>query len=859
MNVSVEPITSQSPIKRALRAVEAMQAKLEAIEYARREPIAIVGMGCRFPGGADTPEAFWQLLHNGVDAISEVPDDRWSVEQYYHPHPDTPGKISTRYGGFLDNVNRFNPQFFGISAREANSMDPQQRLLLEVSWEALEYANLPAQKLSNSLTGVFVGIYMNDYSRVIAQTGDASQIDAFYASGNSMSVAAGRLSHTLGLQGPCLAVDTACSSALVTLHLACQSLRQRECHTALAGGVSLILSPESSIALSQTRMLNPDGRCKTFDAAANGFVKGEGCGVVILKRLSDAIASSDNILGIIRGSAINHNGRSSSLIAPNGLSQQAVIRQALDNAQVKPEQVSYVEVQGTGTALGESVEVAALGAVLGQNRSANQPLMMGSVKTNIGHLEAASGMASLIKVILALQHHEIPPHLHFNQPNPHINWNDLPLQVPTQPTAWQASGKPRIAGINSFGFSGTNAHLVIEEAPIQSPKTTAFERPVHLFTLSAKTEEALGELTQRYVQYLTQKPNLKLADICFSANTGRSHFPYRLAVVAASTTELLTQLTAWGTNQQPLPSTPVTTPPKIAFFLPGLELNSPEIGYQLYQTQPLFRQALEECNQILQSSLEVPLLEVLYSPQNSDLLSKETLYHFAAVFSLQYALFQLWKSWGIEPAVIMGCDVGEYVAACVAGVFSLEDALQLIVSRSRLTDAISKADNNSHFSRKADQQICESIHYSLPQIPLVSRLTGQLISTEIATVDYWCNHLQSTVDSKNSFNTLKQQNCDVILQLGWGQNLPEIDENLLSSLHPDKPDWQPLMQSLKTLYLQGAKINWEGFERNYQHQHLQLPTYPWQRQRYWVDSHQTVVEKKQKLTLYYNNWKRLAF
>lgn len=529
-------------------ALEAMQAKLDALEYAKKEPIAIIGMGCRFPGGADNPEAFWQLLREGVDAITDVPSYRWNIEAFYDPNPDIPGKIYTRKGGFLNQVDTFNPQFFGISATEAKSLDPQQRLLLEVGWEALENANQPSEKLLNSLTGVFIGICSNDYNNMIWKAGGATQVDAFCATGNALSVAAGRLSYALGLKGPSLAIDTACSSSLVAVHMACQHLRNQECNLALAGGVHLLLSPETSVAFARTRMLDPDGRCKTFDADANGYVRGEGCGVVILKRMSDALADGDNILAVIRGSAVNHNGRSSSLVAPNGPSQQTLIRQTLENAGVEPSQVSYVEVQGTGTSLGQPIEVEALAAVYGENRNQDNLLVIGSVKTNIGHLEAASGMASIIKVILAMQHQQIPPHLHFHRPNPYIEWDKLPVTVPTQLTPWNVEGK-RLAGVSAFGFSGTNAHVLLESASLkENPKS--LEPCLHLLTLSAKTEESLIGLAQQYEKYLTSNLELDLGDICFTANTRRSQFQYRLGIIASSTTELASKLTASITGKE---------------------------------------------------------------------------------------------------------------------------------------------------------------------------------------------------------------------------------------------------------------------------------------------------------------------
>jgi acyl transferase domain-containing protein len=535
--------TTLSPVKRALMALEAMQTKLDALEYAKREPIAIIGMGCRFPGGADSPEAFWQILRDGTDAITDVPEDRWDMEAFYDSNPDIPGKIYTRKGGFLSQVDTFNPQFFGICATEAKSLDPQQRLLLEVSWEALENANQPSEKLHNSLTGVFIGICSNDYNNMIWK-GGATQVDAFCATGNALSIAAGRISYALGLKGPSLAIDTACSSSLVALHLACQQLRNRECNLALAGGVHLLLSPETSVAFARTRMLDPDGRCKTFDADANGYVRGEGCGVIILKRLSDALADGDNIAAVIRGSAVNHNGRSSSLVAPHGPSQQTLIRQALENAGVEASQVSYVEVQGTGTSLGQPIEVEALGAVYCKNRTQDNPLVISSVKTNIGHLEAASGMASLIKVILAMQHQKIPPHLHFHRPNPYIDWDKLPVKVPTELLPWKSGEDKRFAGVSAFGFSGTNAHILLESAPLKEhPKSS--KSGLQLLTLSAKTQESLVELTKQYVKYLGSHLELNLGDICFTANTRRSHFQYRLAVIASSTDELANKLSAF--------------------------------------------------------------------------------------------------------------------------------------------------------------------------------------------------------------------------------------------------------------------------------------------------------------------------
>lgn len=826
--------SSPSPIKQALRAIEILEAKLDALKNAQREPIAIVGTGCRFPGGAENPEAFWRLLHNGVDAITEVPAERWDWEKYYAPEPDTPGKMCTRAGGFLQGVDGFNPEFFGISAREAVSIDPQQRLLLEVSWEALENANQVPDNLHNSSTGVFIGIYLNDYSKVMSSVGDISQIDAFSAVGNSLSVAAGRLSYFLGLKGPSMAIDTSCSSSLVSVHLACQSLRWRECNLALAGGVGLNLMPDTSIALSRTRMLNPDGRCKTFDAAANGFVKGEGCGVVVLKRLSDALADGDNILALIRGSAVNHNGRSSSLISPNGLSQQAVIRQALENGGVEPGEIDYVEVQGTSTSVGEPIEVAALAAVYGQNRPQEQPLMIGSVKTNIGHLEPASGIASLIKVVLALQNREIPAHLHFKQPNPYINWHELPLQVAAQPIPWPITEKRRLAGVSAFGFSGTNAHVILEEAPISPAVEKTIERPRHLLALSAKTDKALVELAERYEKHLANHPDLAIGDICFTANSGRSHFQHRLSVVASSSNELSEKLAAWRNQQQPvgLFQGKVTDSAKIAFLFPDTGSEYISIGRQLYETQPKFRQAFDRCDQILHSYVKCSLVEVLYLESIN-----EPAYSQPALFALEYALFQLWKSWGIEPTAVMGYGVGEYVAACVAEVFSLEDSLKLVAERGRWMQALPQQGEMVEVFAFENQAILQEVTYSQPQLSVISHS-----SDEIASPSYWVCQVQQPMEFAKSIDTLTQQGYEIFVEVGTKPTLAELGRNYLSdqvwlsTLHPDKDDWQQILETLASLYVRGVKVDWLGFDQDYLRQWVELPTYPWQRQRYWFES-----------------------
>lgn len=529
--------------KQALQVIQKLEAKLDALEAEKHQPIAIIGVGCRFPRNAETPDQFWQLLHTKADAIT--PSDRWPN---FRPDVSSTGQIIIDHGGFMPHLYDFDAKFFRIAPREAISLDPQQRLLLEVSWEALEHAGLAVDQLEGQRAGVFIGISAIDYwHQLLSQ--QPHQIDAYLATGNTHSMASGRLSHLLGLVGPSLSVDTACSSSLSAVHLACQSLRQRDCDLALAGGVNRILIPEISVNFAKAQMLAQDGRCKTFDAAADGFGRSEGCGVIVLKRLEDALAAQDNIQAVILGSAINHAGRTSGLTVPKGPAQEAVIGEAIANSRIEPAQISYIEAHGTGTALGDPIEMGALGNVFGPSRTTADPLWVGSVKTNMGHSEAASGMAGLIKVILALQQQEIPANLHFQIPNPHIDWQQFPLRVPTSNLPWLQNHKQRIAGVSSFGFNGTNAHLVVAEAPSFSPDTvastyqdTANVDPAYLITLSAQTKVALKQMATQYATYLADHLSTPIADICFTANTGRSQFGYRLAIIVATLSDLQEKL-----------------------------------------------------------------------------------------------------------------------------------------------------------------------------------------------------------------------------------------------------------------------------------------------------------------------------
>ena len=498
---------------------------------------AVVGYSARFPGAPDADE-FWNLLRDGRDAISEVPRDRWDADDFFDEEPGVPGKIVSRCAGFVDDVTGFDAPFFGMSTREVRMMDPQHRLLLETAWRAVEHSGTAPSALAGTNTGVFVGLATHDYLGMASDELDYPEIEAYTAIGTSNAAAAGRISFRLGLQGPAVAVDTACSSSLVAIHQACQALHLGECDLALAGGVNVLLTPATMIAFSSAHMLAADGRCKTFDAAADGYVRGEGCGVIVVKRLEDAVRDGDRIRAVLRGSAINQDGASGGLTVPNGVAQQRVIADALHRSGLQPSDIGYLEAHGTGTSLGDPIEAQAAGAVYGAGREPGDPLLIGSVKTNIGHLEAAAGIAGIIKVILSLENELLPQHLHFQNPSPHIPWDRLAVQVVKTATAWERNGRPRIAGVSSFGFAGTNAHVIVEEAPAAPASTTSGEQPSEtrfdVLPLSARTPAALVRVADQYRTWLSAHPEADVRDVCFTAGVGRAHLEHRAALVVDS-------------------------------------------------------------------------------------------------------------------------------------------------------------------------------------------------------------------------------------------------------------------------------------------------------------------------------------
>ncbi|NEQ95269.1 MAG: type I polyketide synthase [Cyanothece sp. SIO2G6] len=855
-NTTLGPKQTQqlSPLKRAVLALEDLKCRVVSLEQDRIEPIAIVGVGCQFPGQVNDLSSFQQLLHNGVDAIGDIPASRWDWSSCYDPNPENPDTAYVKSCGFIADVDQFDADFFRISPREAVTMDPQQRLLLEICWQALEQGGIAPDRLKNTTSGVFVGINTSDYARM------QSDVSTYEFTGNTFSVAAGRLAYILGLQGPALAIDTACSSSLVSVHLACQSLRTHECDLALAGGVNLILSPQTNIMLSRMRALAPDGRCKTFDAMADGYGRGEGCGMVVLKRLSDAHRDRNQILAVVRGSAVNHDGNTSGLTVPNGLAQQKLLHAALVNARVNPHQIGYVEAHGTGTSLGDPIELEALNQVLCQGRSPQNPLTIASVKTNIGHLEAAAGIAGLIKAMVTLRTAEFSPHLHLKTPNPLVDWANMPVVIPTEPTPWQPEPEqPRLAGVSSFGMSGTNAHLILQEWPSQaSPQTQpdqASSGP-HLLILSAKNETALNVMVQEWMTYLHQNATLPWADVCYTAAVGRSALPERLAVFAQTSVEACEKLQHWLNNSESesvlRATVNHTQEPKVGFIVPeqqeitvsdaAIDAPTDELD-ALWEHSP-YSQSRDRCYQLYQQLRLEMDKESASSP-----LSQDTIPSLIRQFADQYAQAQCWLAWGVEPKMFLGQGVGEYVVACLSGIFPLEVALRLLLAQTIWADAVAqekvepekvepekvepeKVEQASNLESAWEkwQSFAISLAYRVPNVGIISHTTGNwATATELTQPAYWCSKIPPLTNLEQGQKTLDKRGCDISITLQPGQQDPK------QCFH-----W------LAQLYLQGVDINWEQVYGSPAYHRISLPTYPFQRSRYWVETPMDVAPQTQE-------------
>ena len=848
--------------------------------------------------------------------MSDVPKDRWDINKWYDPDPEVHGKMYTRRGGFLGQLDQFDPHFFSISPREAMSMDPQQRLLLELAWEAFEDAGLGMPDLSGSNTGVFASLGPSHYVGGM-RVGEPEKMDMYSGIGNSASVAMGRISFVFDLAGPNFPIETACSSSLVATHVACRSLRNRECDMALAGGVHIILAPEQTVYFCRMGVLSHQDRCSTFDASADGFVRSEGCGMVVLKRYSDAVADGDRIWGVIRGSAINHDGRGTGLLVPNPAAQEAVIREAIDNAGITPADLGYVEAHGTGTPIGDPAELVALGNVFRGCRNAEDPIVVGSVKTNVGHLELAAGVAGLIKTVLALDHREIPPHLHFVKPTPLVDWEQLPLHVPTKGLDWEPRNGRRLAGVSSYGFSGTNVHVILEEAPESPRPERPFQRPSHLCCLSARSEEALADWAARIGSRLDEDKSPGVEDVCHTINRGRSHFPCRVAYAVQSRDELRNGLTALASGDAEqvggIAHTSGGELPAPVFLFTGQGAQYTDMGRVLYDTQPRFRATLDRCDTLLRDRLHTSLLHALYPSAEAESPLEQTAYTQPALFAVEYALADLWRSWGIKPAAVMGHSIGEITAACFAGVMSLEDGLTLVAARGRLMQAlpsggkmavlmtdedavaavlenapgegsiaaingpdntvvsgdaalvdhvvkalvsdgirhqylnVSHAFHSPHMDPMLDEfeSLAAGITYGPPRIPVVSNVTGRLATNgEPTNAAYWRRHVRQPVRFMDGMRCLDDQGYRLFIEvgpkpilLGMGRKcINETGQHWLPSLRQRNADWRHLLESLRELYLLGFNVDWRGFDRGYPRTLVQLPHYPFERQRYWIDS-----------------------
>jgi acyl transferase domain-containing protein len=715
-----EAETQNERLVAALREAEARAAApAAAVAPASAALLAVVGVACRFSHGAN-PAEFWGTLESGTDAITVGPTGRWDVDAYFDPDDEAPGKTYSKWGGFIDDVDMFEPSFFSISSRECKSMDRQQRLLLECSWEALEDAGVVPSALKDQAIGVFLGIQNYDFFRLLGTPGHHDELDAYFGTGQSHSVAVGRLSFILGLKGPSIPVDTACSSALVAAHLATESLRAGDSREAFIGGVNLMLAPEIFVNLSKAHMLSPTGRCHTYDADADGYVRGEGCGVVYVKTLAAAVEDHSTIHSLIIGAACNHDGFSSGLTVPSGPAQQMVIRAAQKNAQIGPDDVSCIESHGTGTKLGDPIEIGAITAVFAGR---TKPLLIGTVKTNVGHLEASAGLAGIMKAVLSLEHGSIPAHLHLKKLNPFISFGDVPITIPNALTPWPANFPRHITGCSGFGFGGTNGHVMLESPPTAAPPSGQAQE-WQLFALSSQSETSLGASAHKIGQFLGST-SASLSDICFTM-TKRTSFGSNFAVAVNSKAMLQQELAKFASNSSSADRRSASAEEKVAFVFADVGSQYPAMGQGLYRTQKAFKDSIDLCDRLLANSMGSTLLSILYGRDASKLSEQKVAETVTFVF--EYALSQMWLSFGVKPAVVIGHGVGQYVAACVAGIFSVENALKLVPMR----------------GQQMFGMLTKMVQFNKPQIPVITG-TGQLVNVSDGTIsvgDYWIKESQ---------------------------------------------------------------------------------------------------------------------
>jgi acyl transferase domain-containing protein len=802
-----ERFEKMTPLQRAVYALKETQTRLNSLERKLVEPIAVIGLACRFPGGANDPEAYWRLLVDEVDAIGQVPPDRWDVDAFYDPDPTVPGKMHTRWGGFLERIDEFDNHFFGISEREAALIDPQQRLLLELSWEALEDAGLPPADLKRARVGVFVALGSGDYGTLLVR--DASQSDAYATAGLTPCITANRISFAFDFTGPSLVMDSACSASLVAMHVACQALRSGDCEAALVGAVNLMVSPMPMINLAKSGLLTSDRKVRAFDAAASGYVRGEGAGVIVLKRLSDAAKDGDSIRALIRGSAVTQNGRGNGLTAPSRLAQEETLRQAYSRAGISPGQVAYVETQGSGTRMGDAIEAMALGSVLNDNRAPGYPCAIGSVKTNVGHLESASGIASLIKVVLSLEHGLLPATLHFHTPNPDIPFHELPLSVQRTTGPWPGDASPRMAGVSGFGLGGTNAHVVLEEAPAPTPPSTAGESEgdgIGLLLLSARTEDALRDLARKYVAFLGDSAS-QWSDVCYTAAVRREHHDCRLAVLAASHQEAIDHLTAFLAGEQRASvfagRKPVGREPRIAFAYAGNPESWGPYAPLVARLAASLPETVNEMEELFGRETKRPLSTVFSDSRG------ECDGILPAMLARQWILTCWFGRGGLTPAVVLGHGHGELMGACAAGLLTASEAFREAANA-----------NGDSF---------QPLGYLASRTALLP-----YVSTGAAA--------PSDDDLSTAIEALRKRQVDFCLEIGPPCLAPKMvaaaSENgalwaARPALTPPGDTHEGLRPVLGAMYAAGANLAWKRIvPRGLPC--AGLPRYPWQRQRLWA-------------------------
>ncbi|MGI8331398.1 SDR family NAD(P)-dependent oxidoreductase [Actinomadura scrupuli] len=908
-------------LKRVAVDLNETRARLREFEDRASEPLAIVGMSCRYPGGVTSPADLWEFVAGGRSAISGFPDDRgWDVEHLYDPDPDHPGTAYTRGGGFVDRAGEFDADFFGISPREALAMDPQQRLILEAAWEAFEDAGIDSTSLRGSDTGVFCGVMYQDYGFVAGLSDRRPEIEGYLGIASAGSVASGRLSYTFGLEGPAVSVDTACSSSLVAVDLACKSLRAQECSLALVGGVTVLARPNVFVEFSRQRGVSPDGRCKPYAAAADGVGWAEGVGLLVLERLSDARRHGRRILGVVRGSAVNQDGASNGLTAPNGPSQERVIRQALANAGLSAADVDAVEGHGTGTPLGDPIEAQALLATYGRERE-NGPLRLGSVKSNLGHTQAAAGVAGVIKMVMAMRHGVLPPTLHVDAPSPHVDWSAGEVRLLTEAEQWPASERPRRAGVSSFGVSGTNAHVIIEEPPAEAPDAEPEGRkaggapPVVPVLVSARSEAALRAQADRLRAHLIARPELTLLDVGFAQSTTRAHLERRAAILAADRGALLTGLKALSAAE---PAAEVldghVAGGKAVFVFPGQGAQWERMGMELLDSSPVFAEEIAACGEALSRHVDWRLDDVLRGVPGAPSLERVDVVQ-PALFAVMVSLARLWRSYGIEPTAVVGHSQGEIAAAYTAGGLSLDDAARIVALRSRavrerlaghggmvsialpadrveerieryggrvsvaavngpaavvvsgepgdLDELLAACEHDGVRSRRVpvdyashsahveaiEDELLQTLAPIAPrsgQIPFYSTADGQFLDTAKLDAAYWYRNLRGRVGFEPAVRALIENgaNCFIevsphpVLTMPVDETIQALDAanrvEVVGSLRRGEGGLDRFATSLAEAHVAGVAVDWQGFFAGSGARRVELPTYAFQRERYWV-------------------------